>query len=140
MSPGENTVEDHLGVGCWFAALANLTRLELGDNLFASQALPVEIGTMIGLTVLDLSGNAFTGTIPTEYLGLTALSRLELDSNDFAGAIPAGFNAATFPNMAGVPGSLLLRGQSGCLTATGGSAEEAFVVAQDPLWNDGCTP
>jgi hypothetical protein len=115
----------------------SLTRLELGDNLFASQALPTEIGTMTGLTVLDLSGNAFTGTIPTEYLNLTALSRLELDNNDLAGAIPAGFNAATFPNMAGVPGALLLRGQSGCLTAAG--AELAFVQAQDPLWNDGCT-
>jgi Leucine-rich repeat (LRR) protein len=113
-----------------------LTRLELGNNEFDAQPFyAAELATLTGLTVLDLSGNQFTGPIPTEFTALGALSRLELDSNALEGAIPAGFNATSFPNIAAVPGALTLFG-NGCLTATG--AELAFVQARDPLWNDGC--
>jgi hypothetical protein len=117
----------------------SLTRLELGNNEFDAQPFyAAELATLTGLTVLDLSGNQFTGPIPTEFTALGALSRLELDSNALEGPIPAGFNATSFPNIAAVPGALTLFGQTGCLTATPASAELAFVQARDPLWNDGC--
>jgi hypothetical protein len=112
-----------------------LFRLELGNNPWngaGGQAIPTELGTLTGLTVLDLSGANFTGAIPGELSLLQALTRLELNENSLAGPIPVGF---IFPGMT-VPGSLTLFGQNGCLTATG--AELTFVMTQDPLWNDGC--
>jgi Leucine rich repeat len=119
------------------ANFPSLTRLELGNNAFDSQPINgAELGTLTGLTVLDLAGNQFTGPVPNEFSNLHALTRLELNDNDLSGAIPAGFNAASFPNMAATPGGVTLNGQTGCLTATG--AELTFVAAQDPLWNDGC--
>jgi Leucine-rich repeat (LRR) protein len=117
----------------------SLIRLELGRNQFAPHAIfGAELGTLAGLTVLDLSGNAFNGPIPAELTNLHALTRFQLENNDLAGPIPAGFTAGAFPAMT-TPGQLTLRGQSACLSATPGSQEEAFVAFQDPLWkNVGC--
>ncbi len=114
----------------------NLTRLELGHNQFDAQPINgAELGTLTGLTVLDLSANGFTGAIPAGLSNLHALTRLQLESNQLAGPIPVGFNAASFPSMT-APGSVTLSGQTGCLTATG--AELTFVSTQDPAWNNGC--
>jgi Leucine-rich repeat (LRR) protein len=110
-----------------------LFRLELGNNQWAGgQAIPTELGTLTGLTVLDLSQANFNGAIPGELGLLQGLTRLEMNENSLAGAIPTGF---IFPAMT-VPGSLTLFGQAGCLTATGN--ELLFVQGQDPLWNNGC--
>jgi hypothetical protein len=116
-----------------------LFRLELGNNPWSGaggQPIPTEIGTLTGLTVLDLSQANFTGAIPSQLTALQGLTRFELNENQLAGPIPTGF---IFPAMAGVPGSLTLFGQTGCLSATPLSPEEAFVSFQDPLWkNVGC--
>ena len=56
---------------------------DLGGSLTAS------LGTLTGLTVLDLSDNGFSGTIPKELGSLSALEELLLDDNDLSGPIPA---------------------------------------------------
>ena len=77
-------------VNQWFGVVADsngaVTKLELpGNNL--SGALPDDLGSLTGLTVLDLSGNRLTGTIP-ELTALTGLQTLDLGDNLLSGEIP----------------------------------------------------
>ncbi|PWA77178.1 protein kinase-like domain-containing protein [Artemisia annua] len=64
-----------------------LSFLGLGENqLFGS--LPSSIGSLVGLTTLDLENNRFKGRIPTTIGKLQKLQRLGLSSNHFSGPIP----------------------------------------------------
>lgn len=54
-----------------------------------SGSLPVEIGNLTGLSILDLRENAFTGHIPGAVSGLTQLSYLDLSYNQLVGLFPA---------------------------------------------------
>ncbi|GJX22787.1 leucine-rich repeat protein [Tanacetum coccineum] len=64
-----------------------LSFLAIGYNqLFGN--LPSSIGSLVGLTTLDLRANRFKGKIPTTIDKLRKLQVLELSSNQFSGPIP----------------------------------------------------
>ena len=50
--------------------------------------MPVELGQLTNLRVLELGGNQLTGTIPVELASLSNLERLDLGSNQLTGTIP----------------------------------------------------
>ncbi|GKA45397.1 kinase-like domain-containing protein [Tanacetum coccineum] len=64
-----------------------LSSPRLGDNqLFGS--VPSSIGSLVGLTYLDLRANRYKGKIPTTIVKLEKLLGLSLLSNQFSGPIP----------------------------------------------------
>ncbi|CAG7904433.1 unnamed protein product [Brassica rapa] len=56
------------------------------NNLTGS--IPVEIGQLKVLIVVELLGNNFSGSIPEELSNLTNLERLDLSNNNLSGRIP----------------------------------------------------
>ncbi|CAH8363120.1 unnamed protein product [Eruca vesicaria subsp. sativa] len=66
----------------------DLTGLELSGNKF-SGPLPTNISLLIpSVTTLDLSDNSFSGEIPVSISNITFLNTLMLQSNQFTGSIP----------------------------------------------------
>ncbi|KAK6804946.1 hypothetical protein RDI58_002730 [Solanum bulbocastanum] len=65
-----------------------VTHLNLANNWFSGY-IPLNIGhVMTKLQVLDLSGNAFRGTIPYSITSVKQLLRLDLSDNHLSGKIP----------------------------------------------------
>uniref|UniRef100_A0A2C9VJ01 Leucine-rich repeat-containing N-terminal plant-type domain-containing protein n=1 Tax=Manihot esculenta TaxID=3983 RepID=A0A2C9VJ01_MANES len=58
--------------------------------------IPVELGQLKLLHVLDLSNNNFSGSIPSELSKLTNLEKLDLSGNHLTGEIPASFKGLNF--------------------------------------------
>ena len=67
--------------------LANLSRLNLGDNALTGP-IPPELGNLANLSHLSLGSNELTGPIPPELGNLANLSHLSLGSNELTGPIP----------------------------------------------------
>ncbi|KAL3699885.1 hypothetical protein R1sor_017907 [Riccia sorocarpa] len=70
-----------------WASLVNLWELRLAGNKFTGP-IPVDIGHVSYLKVLDLSRNHFTGSIPYQFGNLNWLRRLSLSHNNLSGEIP----------------------------------------------------
>jgi Leucine-rich repeat (LRR) protein len=66
-----------------------LTIVNLSQNAFSGN-LPTNFDNLIGLITLNLSNNKFTGTIPA-LSRLASLRSLNLSFNQFTGALPASF-------------------------------------------------
>ncbi|KAF2293817.1 hypothetical protein GH714_005006 [Hevea brasiliensis] len=58
--------------------------------------IPVELGQLKFLHVLDLSDNNFSGSIPNELSKLTNLEKLDLSANHLTGEIPASLKGLNF--------------------------------------------
>ncbi|XP_050224733.1 LOW QUALITY PROTEIN: leucine-rich repeat protein 1-like [Mercurialis annua] len=78
----------------WFHVTCNsnnsVTRLDLGNAGLAGPLIP-QLGQLANLQYLEISGNSFTGFIPSEIGNLTKLISLGLDHNYLSGAIPSSF-------------------------------------------------
>ncbi|CAA6661305.1 unnamed protein product [Spirodela intermedia] len=70
-------------------------RLVLSGNSLSGE-LPVGVGALSYLQILDLSRNAINGSVPTLLTRCRRLRILDLAGNRFSGALPAGFGGA-FP-------------------------------------------
>ncbi|KAL5583337.1 hypothetical protein UlMin_015779 [Ulmus minor] len=71
--------------------------LDLSHNNF-SGSIPDEISNLNNLETLDLSRNNLTGEIPASLKNLHFLSSFSVANNDLRGPVPAGGQFDTFPN------------------------------------------
>ncbi|KAM7474031.1 hypothetical protein LguiB_021274 [Lonicera macranthoides] len=67
----------------------------LGSNSLTGN-IPVEIGQMKFIRILDLSNNSFSGTIPDQISTLTNMEKLDLSGNNLSGKIPASLKNLNF--------------------------------------------
>jgi len=74
-----------------FENMTNLKELYFGYNNFSDVHLPISLMNAKSLVRLDLAGNAFQGSIPTEYGQLQQLEMLALNENYLKGSIPYSF-------------------------------------------------
>lgn len=70
-----------------FGRMLGLTVLDLSGNRL-SGSIPRELGSLINLQALDLSGNRLSGFIPPELANPGFLMRLSLQSNALTGTVP----------------------------------------------------
>ncbi|KAJ0972644.1 hypothetical protein J5N97_020603 [Dioscorea zingiberensis] len=66
----------------------DLDALFLNDNRFDSSCLPLEIGSLANVSVLDLGSNSFTGVLPRSFVGLKSVQQLGLAHNVLTGVMP----------------------------------------------------
>ncbi|CAK7356426.1 unnamed protein product [Dovyalis caffra] len=71
--------------------------LDLSDNKFSGN-IPDELSNLTNLEKLDLSGNSLSGEIPASLKGLHFLSSFSVANNDLRGPIPSGSQFDTFPS------------------------------------------
>ena len=71
---------------------ARVTKVEVDDEDLTG-TVPVEVGSLTGLTHLDLSDNSLTGDIPAELGLLSNLVSVKLSGNSLTGCIPIGLQS-----------------------------------------------
>ncbi|KAL3730174.1 hypothetical protein ACJRO7_027218 [Eucalyptus globulus] len=85
ISLSDNQIEGSIPLA--LGNLFNLSVLDLSNNSLTDR-IPHSIGTLSNLEQLLLSGNMFTREIPSSIGNITSLGRLDLSSNIFQGYIP----------------------------------------------------
>ncbi|XP_022890118.1 probable LRR receptor-like serine/threonine-protein kinase At3g47570 [Olea europaea var. sylvestris] len=83
----------------WIENFENLTNIEMRGNKFKGH-IPIEIGKLRNLHILDLSHNNFSGKIPSFLGNLSLLTKLHLNDNSFYGEIP--FSLGMCQNLQGL--------------------------------------
>lgn len=58
--------------------------------------IPVQVGNLQSIHILDLSQNNFSGTIPSSISNLTNLEKLDLSHNNLSGEIPSSLKVLNF--------------------------------------------
>ncbi len=78
---------------CSLGDCTTTTAIELnGKGLYGT--IPVSVGLLSNLVVLDVANNSLTGHIPTNIGSMEALQVLRLDGNRLTGTIPSGIGLA----------------------------------------------
>lgn len=110
ISDNSSTDLSHLALPFLFDSLQynrlfNLPRgLKLGNNSL-SGGIPVEIGKLKLLHILDLNDNRFAGSIPDQLSSLTNLERLDMSGNHLSGGIPESLTKLHFLSAFSVAGN-----------------------------------
>lgn len=87
-----------VGVSCWNDRENRVLNLELRD-MKLSGSVPQALEYCVSLQNLDLGGNDFSGTIPSQICSwLPFLVGLDLPNNDFSGFIPHELGKCTYLN------------------------------------------
>ncbi|PRQ34791.1 putative non-specific serine/threonine protein kinase [Rosa chinensis] len=107
-----------------------LQLLDLSNNNFSGN-IPDQISNLKNMEILDLSMNQFSGKIPTSFTGLNFLSRFNVSYNNLGGPIPSstqlqGFNASAFEGNLKLCGAPL---PNKCRTTKG--ADAPYMSTQD---------
>ncbi|CAN0897846.1 Putative kinase-like protein TMKL1, partial [Linum grandiflorum] len=66
----------------------NLKVVDLGGNRFSGKFPEFVVTSFLGLKELDLSSNAFEGSIPPSLSKMSSLEKLNLSHNNFSGMLP----------------------------------------------------
>ncbi|PQM33751.1 hypothetical protein Pyn_21787 [Prunus yedoensis var. nudiflora] len=104
--------------------LTVFTSIDFSHNKFIG-SIPVEVGDLKSLYVLNLSSNALTGAIPTSLSNLRQLESLDLSNNKLGGEIPGGFAKLTFLSFLDLSNNQLV-GKIPVSTQFSTFAEESF--------------
>ncbi|KAH9310752.1 hypothetical protein KI387_025787, partial [Taxus chinensis] len=75
---------------------ANMQILAPNGKAHGAGDIPHDIGFLIGLRVLNFSGNQLSGEIPNSFEKLLQLESLDLSRNNLTGAIPIELQLLTF--------------------------------------------
>ncbi|CAN4082534.1 unnamed protein product [Withania somnifera] len=87
-----------VGVNCWNEKENRINSLSL-PNMNLGGKVTQSVEYCASLTTLDLSGNRFSGSIPSEICNwLPFLVTLDLSNNDYSGSIPADLAKCSFLN------------------------------------------
>nr|GEV42953.1 probably inactive leucine-rich repeat receptor-like protein kinase At5g48380 [Tanacetum cinerariifolium] len=87
------------GIDCWNSNSNRVLNIRLA-NLGLKGMLPLELASCTSMTGLDLSGNLFYGTLPTNIsIILPFVTSLDLSSNNFSGQIPGDLANCSFLNV-----------------------------------------
>ncbi|KAM7526467.1 hypothetical protein LguiA_016369 [Lonicera macranthoides] len=79
-------------------ALINLGYLDVSGNMLSGQ-IPNSLGSCLTLERLHMEGNFFEGFIPSSFSSLRGLRELDLSSNNLSGQIPAYFQRIPLQNL-----------------------------------------
>ncbi|CAN1269835.1 Putative kinase-like protein TMKL1 [Linum perenne] len=74
----------------------NVRVVDLGGNRFSGKFPEFVVTRFLGLKELDLSSNAFEGSIPQGLSGLVSLEKLNLSHNNFSGVLPVFKSSSKF--------------------------------------------
>ena len=112
----------------FLAPLSKLRVLNVSNNNIEGP-IPDSLTANTSLASLSLQDNRLSGTLPANIGSLVECATFRVDGNQLSGEVPVSIQS--------LPGPIvLLRGQSGCLTAD--SATAAFIDGFDQFWDNGC--
>jgi len=98
------------GVLCGGPSGGNVVALDLSNRGY-SGSVPVELGARLtALSLLDLSGNRLSGSLPDTFDLLSQLEAVNLSENDFEGSLPASLLALSELRYLNVTGNVRLSG------------------------------
>ena len=83
------------GIPGQIGGLTELSHLTIARNPDLAGVLPPEVGEMISLEFLNLSGNGHTGAIPAGITDATKLKRIYLGNNALTGGLPHNYDNLT---------------------------------------------
>nr|XP_025696052.1 receptor-like protein 14 [Arachis hypogaea] len=75
----------------------NIQRIDVSENVISGQILGNNISSIFPkLNILNMSGNAISGSLPYEFVLMKSLVCLDLSDNDLSGEIPSNIPTSSF--------------------------------------------
>uniref|UniRef100_A0ACD5Y636 Uncharacterized protein n=1 Tax=Avena sativa TaxID=4498 RepID=A0ACD5Y636_AVESA len=91
-----NTILTYKGTAMTFSKILKaLVFIDVSNNAFHG-SIPGAIGELVSLRILNMAHNSFTGQIPSQFGNLNQLESLDLSSNGISGEIPNEFSSLDF--------------------------------------------